>query len=224
MKIALIQTNPIIGDFSNNAAIIQRQALRAKEMGAQLAIFPELALCGYPPMDYLEHPSFLSQQNDSLDLLLKEVRGITILCGIISPCEEKKGKSLHNTALLFRDGEILHASHKKLLPTYDVFDESRYFQPGKSSQFFSLDGLNLGITICEDLFNDVDAFPEQLYNRDPVAELNVQHDLDLLINIAASPLPWASNISVKRPLAPSAANMPSPSFTATKWGAKTPSF
>ena len=187
MKIALSQINPIIGDFSGNAALIRREAARAQKMGAQLAIFPELTLCGYPPLDYLEHPSFLHEQNGQLDRLIKEIRGITILCGIISPCQEQKGKPLHNTALLFRDGEILHTSHKKLLPTYDVFDESRYFQPGKSSQFFRLDGLNLGITICEDLFNDIDAFPEQLYDTDPVAELTRQHDLDLLINIAASP-------------------------------------
>ncbi len=187
MKIALIQINPIIGDFPGNADIIRRQALTAKELGAELAIFPELALCGYPPMDYLEHPSFLTLQNDYLARLRAEISGIAVLCGIISPCREHHGKALHNTALLFRDGEILHASHKKLLPTYDVFDESRYFRPGTSSQFFCLDGLNLGITICEDIFNDSDAFPEQLYEQDPVAELTSSHDLDLLINIAASP-------------------------------------
>jgi NAD+ synthetase len=187
MKIALIQTNPIIGDFHGNAGIIRRQAQTAKEMGAQLAIFPELALCGYPPLDYLEHPAFIAGQNSCLEGLMNDIRGIAILCGMITPCPTKHGKPLHNTALLFRDGSILHASHKKLLPTYDVFDESRYFQPGKSSQFFCLDSVNLGITICEDLFNDIDAFPEQLYDVDPVAELNGQHDLDLLINIAASP-------------------------------------
>ncbi len=156
-------------------------------MGAELAIFPELALCGYPPMDYLEHPAFLSQQDVHLARLIEETKGIAILCGIISPCHEQRGKKLHNSALLFKDGKTLHTSHKKLLPSYDVFDESRYFQPGTSSQFFCLDGLKLGITICEDLFNDCDAFPEQLYDTDPVAELNRRHDLDLLINIAASP-------------------------------------
>ncbi|MEN8258524.1 MAG: NAD+ synthase [Thermodesulfobacteriota bacterium] len=187
MKIALIQINPIIGDFSGNADIIRREAERATEMGAQLAIFPELALCAYPPLDYLEHPSFLKEQNSHLDRLISDIQGIAVLCGVITPCLEKNGKPLHNTALLFRGGKILHASHKRLLPTYDVFDESRYFQPGSSSQFFALDGLKLGITICEDLFNDIDAFPEQLYGTDPVAELNAQHDLDLLINIAASP-------------------------------------
>lgn len=187
MKIALIQINPIIGDFSGNAAIIREKSLRAKEMGAQLALFPELALCGYPPMDYLEHSSFLRDQNTHLDSLIHDIQGIAVLCGIITPCKERNGKPLHNTALLFRDGEILHASHKKLLPTYDVFDESRYFQPGSSSQFFALDGLKLGITICEDLFNDINAFPEQHYNSDPIAELTAHHHLDLLINIAASP-------------------------------------
>ncbi len=187
MKIALIQINPIIGDFSGNAALIEKEVHRAKKMGAHLAIFPELALCGYPPLDYLEHPSFLEEQNKYLDHLIKKIEGIAVLCGVITSCEEQNGKPLHNTALLFRDDEVLHASHKKLLPTYDVFDESRYFQPGTTSQFFCLDGLNLGITICEDLFNDIDAFPEQLYDTDPVAELDAKHNLDLLINIAASP-------------------------------------
>lgn len=187
MKIALIQTNPIIGDFSGNAEIIRSATHRAKELGAQLAIFPELALCGYPPLDYLEHPAFFLDQNIHLNQLIDDIQGIAVICGVITPCQDKKGKPLHNTALLFRGGKALHASHKRLLPTYDVFDESRYFQPGTSSQFFCLDGLNLGITICEDLFNDIDAFPEQLYDTDPVADLNAQHDLDLLINIAASP-------------------------------------
>jgi NAD+ synthetase len=187
MKIALIQINPVIGDFSGNAALIRRQAEAARAQGAALAIFPELALCGYPPLDYVEHAAFLAEQNRQMELLTQEIKGIAVLCGIISPCREKGGKPLHNTALLFRDGHILHASHKKLLPTYDVFDESRYFQPGRSSQFHCLDGLNLGITICEDLFNDADAFPQQLYDLDPVAELAGRHRLDLLINIAASP-------------------------------------
>lgn len=187
MKIALCQINPIIGDFSGNAEIIKTEAQRAREMGAELAIFPELALCGYPPMDYLEHPAFLEGQNRVLDRLIGEIDGIAILTGMISACLHKRGKPLHNSALLFRNGEILHTSHKKLLPTYDVFDESRYFQPGSSSQFFCLDGLNMGITICEDLFNDPDAFAERLYDTDPVADLNAEHDLDLLINIAASP-------------------------------------
>lgn len=187
MKIALCQINPIIGDFSGNAAIIKTEAQRAKEMGAELAIFPELALCGYPPMDYLEHPAFLEGQNHVLDRLIGEINGIAILTGIISACPQERGKPLHNSAMLFRNGEILHTSHKKLLPTYDVFDESRYFQPGTASQFFCLDGLNMGITICEDLFNDPDAFAERLYDTDPVADVNAEHDLDLLINIAASP-------------------------------------
>ena len=185
MKIALLQLNPVIGDFTANTNAILHWAARAAASGARLAILPELAVSGYPPQDYLEQGAFLDQQDAAIARLQAELP-ISVLVGAITRADGP-GKPLYNAALLISEGEIIFTSHKKLLPTYDVFDESRYFRPGRNSQFVSFHGLNLGVTICEDIFNDADAFPDQPYGLDPVAILHENEDIDLLINIAASP-------------------------------------
>ncbi|MBI5558515.1 MAG: NAD+ synthase [Deltaproteobacteria bacterium] len=186
MKLALVQINPVIGDFTGNIRRITAGIETARTAGCGLAVFPELAVSGYPPQDYLEHEAFLSQQESAIAALVAETKGITVLCGAITRHSGDTGKPLHNSALLFEDGRILFRAHKRLLPTYDVFDESRYFEPGLASEPFFYKGLRLGITICEDIFNDEDSFPHPLYQANPVADLNLA-GLDLLINIAASP-------------------------------------
>ncbi len=186
MIFALIQLNPTIGDFHANGEKIKQWTAKAAAAGATLAIFPELALSGYPPQDYLEHPAFLKQQDAVLEDLQKNLP-ISVLFGAITAAKKGSGKPLHNSGLLIEQGEIIFTSHKKLLPTYDVFDESRYFQAGQNNQCLYFHGLGLGITICEDIYNDNDAFPEQLYEIDPVATLHDNDEIDLLINIAASP-------------------------------------
>ena len=186
MKLALTQINPVIGDFTGNIANIARQIEKARNAGCQLAVFPELAISGYPPQDYLEHEAFLTQQESAIHSLVAGARGIGVLCGAITRHSGSTGKPLHNSALLFADGNILFSAHKRLLPTYDVFDESRYFEPGQASSPFTYKGLRLGITICEDIFNDEDSFPHPLYQANPVADL-MHGGIDLLINIAASP-------------------------------------
>lgn len=186
MKLALVQINPVIGDFTGNIANIARQIETAKNAGCQLAVFPELAISGYPPQDYLEHEAFLTQQQAAIHSLVAEAQGIGVLCGAITRHSGSTGKPLHNSALLFEDGNILFSAHKRLLPTYDVFDEARYFEPGQASSPFTYKGLRLGITICEDIFNDEDSFPHPLYQANPVADL-MHGGIDLLINIAASP-------------------------------------
>ncbi|MCD6389224.1 MAG: NAD+ synthase, partial [Desulfobulbaceae bacterium] len=189
MKIALVQTNPVIGAFTDNIKKIQSWTAQAREQNCDLVIFPELAICGYPPQDLLEHHSFLDAHDRALKELMDQCPGIGVLCGGISRHTAPKGKSLHNSAFLFQDGEILFTSHKKLLPSYDVFDENRYFEPGETSQSFDFAGMRLGITICEDIFNDKETFPHPLYQSDPVAALFAEHAKkpNLLINIAASP-------------------------------------
>lgn len=195
MKIALVQTNPVIGDFPGNLARIVAQAQRAAGLGCELAVFPELALSGYPPQDLLERPAFLADHEHALARLIAEVRGVGVLCGAVTRNPEAAGKPLHNSALLFRDGQILFSTAKRLLPTYDVFDESRYFEPGREAALCDYQGLKLAITVCEDIWNDKRVFPRCLYHHDPVAELLGCPDLaaDLLINLAASPFSLGKN-------------------------------
>lgn len=192
MKIALIQINPLVGDFSYNAGRIEHWASLARKKGCDLAIFPELALCGYPPQDLLERPSFIADHGTAFAELVAKINGIGVLCGQLESHTGSTGKPLHNSATLFEGGEILFTARKRLLPTYDVFDESRYFEPGGASEPFEYKGLSLGITVCEDIWNDKGSFPQQLYAVDPVGELveklrAVGKHIDLLINISASP-------------------------------------
>ena len=187
MKIALIQINPTIGDFNANGRSILKWANKAITQGAELLVFPELVLCGYPPQDYLEHPEFIHEQNKLLQHLIHSIQNVPVLIGAVTKNNSQQGKKLFNSGILFDKGHIIFTSHKKLLPTYDVFDEERYFEAGTTTQFVQLSQKNIGITICEDMFNDPDIFAEQLYTTDPVALLHQEHTIDFIINIAASP-------------------------------------
>ncbi len=192
MKIALVQINPIIGDFSYNSEKIISWANRAREKGCDLAVFSELALCGYPPQDLLERQSFLADHDKALQDLINGISGIGIICGHLEKHTGDNGNPLHNSASVIEDGRIVFTAQKRLLPTYDVFDEARYFEPGSHSQTYQYKGLNLGITVCEDIWNDKGSFPQKLYATDPISDLvsGMQSEggnIDLLINISASP-------------------------------------
>lgn len=186
MKIALAQTNPLIGDFRHNSEKIIFATQKARQMGCDMIIFPELSLCGYPPQDLLERASFLADHDKTLDHLINSVRGIAVICGIIEQHTGESGKPLHNSAVLFENGTILFTARKRLLPTYDVFDETRYFEPGGSSEVFSYRDKTLAISVCEDIWNDKDLFSRKLYAVEPVKEM-ISAGADLLINISASP-------------------------------------
>jgi len=192
MKIALVQINPVIGDFSYNSKKIISWANKAREKGCDLAIFSELALCGYPPQDLLERPSFIADQDKVLLDLVNGISGIGIICGHLEKHTDDIGKPLHNSASIIENGSILFTAQKRLLPTYDVFDEARYFEPGRRSQSYLYKGLNMGITVCEDIWNDKSSFPQKLYATDPITDLvsglqGAGEKIDLLINISASP-------------------------------------
>ncbi|MBU0481519.1 MAG: NAD+ synthase [Proteobacteria bacterium] len=189
MKIALIQTNPLIGDFTANCEKIARSASRAKEAGCELAIFPELAIAGYPPQDLLERGSFLADHDLALTELIAGIRGIGIITGAITRHTAECGKPLHNSAVFFKDGRILATAHKRLLPTYDVFDEARYFEPGSRSTTIQFIGKTIALSICEDIWNDKDTSARPLYNLDPLPELisPAGGKANLLVNLAASP-------------------------------------
>jgi len=185
MKIALAQLNPTVGDFAGNSAKILDFARRAEKRGAHLAVFSELCLCGYLPMDLIERPQFIDRNERELACLAK-LLPIPSIVGYAARASGSTGKSAANAAALLANGKIEFIQHKMLLPTYDVFDESRYFQSAVSQNVFAFGGQNLGITVCEDIWNDKTFWAKPLYERDPVAEL-IAKRASLIINISGSP-------------------------------------
>jgi len=185
MKIALAQFNPTIGDFEGNASRILELAREAKSGGAELAVFSELCICGYPPQDLIERPSFLDRNLKQLALLAKSVP-LASLVGYVGKAQDDTGKRVANCAAVIGDGRILFEQRKMLLPTYDVFDESRYFQPAHTQYVFPLNAAKLGITVCEDVWNDKSFWKQRLYERDPVSEL-VGKGSEIILNLSSSP-------------------------------------
>jgi NAD+ synthase (glutamine-hydrolysing) len=187
MRIALCQIDPTVGDLAGNAAKIVAYARRAEAEGAALALFPELCLTGYPPRDLVERPQFLRDVQSRLDALAGELPpAVVCLVGFVqsSPAEGRPG--LYNAMALLREGRVEAVAHKRLLPTYDVFDEQRYFAPGDRSLDFILDGTRFGLTICEDIWADQGALRVHRYAANPVAELCAR-GIDVLLNAGASP-------------------------------------
>jgi NAD+ synthetase len=196
VKIALAQINPTVGDFQGNLEKIIATSRRAAGQGARLTVFSELAVCGYPPADFLEKPSFLARCRTAVDELAAASVNLStaILAGVALPAEPGRGKPAVNAAVLLDRGRLLLEQHKRLLPFYDVFDEQRYFAPAREQRVVELDGVRLAITICEDAWNDKNFWPRRLYSVDPIEELMSQHPA-LHINLSSSPF-WHG----KRPL------------------------
>ncbi|MCL2927783.1 MAG: NAD+ synthase [Trichodesmium sp. MAG_R01] len=198
MKIAIAQLNPVIGDISGNAKLILDAAQKAKKLDAKLMITPELSLIGYPPRDLLIYPSLIEAAVLELENLAKYLPSeIAVLVGTVTfnyQAANTGEKSLFNSAVLLTNGEIKQVFHKQLLPTYDVFDEDRYFEPGKTRDFFTLENYSnssenlakAGVTICEDLWNDEAFWGKRNYAYDPMKELAAQK-VDFVINMSASP-------------------------------------
>ena len=186
MKIALAQLNPVIGDFKYNTDRMVAYAHKARNSGCDLIVFSELIVSGYPPRDLLEKKSFLDANQRYMQRLVDNVTGIAVIFGTFEPNTNQEGNALQNAAIFFKDGQILHRAVKRLLPTYDVFDESRYFEPGSDCRAFDYMGYRIGLTICEDAWNDKDLFEHRIYHVDPVDRL-IADGADLLINISASP-------------------------------------
>ena len=187
MRIALAQLNLTIGAFEHTYKQIRSAVDRARAAGAQLAVFTELATTGYPPRDLLNHHTFIRANLDLLDRIasLTDER-FGLIVGCVTPNTAGAGKPLFNTAALCQRGTVVARHHKTLLPTYDVFDEDRYFEPGLTVEPFDFMGHRLGLTVCEEVWNDPDFWPKRLYARDPVCELADQ-GADVLINISSSP-------------------------------------
>jgi NAD+ synthase (glutamine-hydrolysing) len=186
VKIALGQINPTVGDFSGNAAKIVEYSRRAQSNGAGLILFPELSVCGYPPRDLVERPSFVARNRETVEQIAAETRGIAVICGLVTPAHSETGKSAMNSAALLQDGRVAFVQSKMLLPTYDVFDEMRNFAPAKSQDLFSFCGNQMALTICEDAWNDKLFWPKRLYTVDPIEAL-VRAGGNFVLNISSSP-------------------------------------
>ncbi len=187
MRIALAQLDFTVGAFDANFSKIQGAIGQAERAGADLVVFSELAATGYFPRDLLNHPRFIDLNLELLHRVAKLSTGqLGILIGFVDRNTASEGKRLFNAAALCWSGRVAGRRYKSLLPTYDVFDEDRYFEPGHVVSPLELGGRHLGVTICEDVWNDRDFWPERLYHRDPVCDL-VQQGADLLLNISASP-------------------------------------
>ncbi len=187
MKIALLQINPIVGDTAGNAALIAAAARQARAAGADLGVTPELALVGYLPRDLLLSEAFVAQAWAQLDALARELAdGPPVLVGLPETNPSDEGRPLFNSAALLRDGRVEQRFRKALLPTYDVFDEDRYFEPFHGAQVLDVAGTRLGISICEDIWNDRDFWKRRRYHHDPVEEL-VRAGATAIVNLSASP-------------------------------------
>lgn len=190
MKIAIAQLNPIVGDLVSNAQQIEVAAQAAQEQGAQLLLTPELSLCGYPPRDLLLYPGFLAKIERQLAELAQRLpKNLAVLVGTVegnSPAARVGDKPLFNSSALLRGGIIEQTFQKQLLPTYDVFDEDRYFASGRHSRWFNLDGCKIGVTICEDLWNDEAFWGKRHYEQNPLADLAAE-PVDFVVNLSASP-------------------------------------
>ena len=173
MKIALAQINPTIGDFCGNAQKILDFTQRAEQGSADLVLFPELSVCGYPPADLLEKPAFVARAGQVVqEIAAKTASSRTaIICGYVTPAHHGSGKHVMNSASLLRNGHIEFVQSKMLLPFYDVFDEQRYFAPAHKQRLFTLGGEHVALTICEDAWNDKSFWENRLYSIDPVEEL-----------------------------------------------------
>ena len=196
MKIALGQINPTVNDFAGNAAKIVDFSRKAQTAGAQLVLFPELSICGYPPRDFVERAVFVARNREALGQIAEQTRGIAVVCGLVTPAETASGKAVLNSAALLRDGKVAFLQSKMLLPTYDVFDEARNFAPAASQSVFNFDGAPLALTICEDAWNDKHFWRKRLYTVDPVERL-MQAGGNILLNISASPF-WIGKREVRR--------------------------
>jgi NAD+ synthetase len=198
VKIALAQIDPTVGDFIGNVEKIVAASRCAAARGARLTVFSELAICGYPPADFLEKPSFLARCQMAVDELAAATRGLptAVLAGVALPATEETGKPAVNAAVLLDGGRLLLEQHKRLLALYDVFDEQRYFAPSRGQKVVELDGVRLAITICEDAWNDKNFWQRRLYTVDPMEELMSQQPA-LHINLSSSPF-WHSKRGVRR--------------------------
>jgi len=185
VKIALAQFNPIVGDIGGNTSRMSELIDRASQAGAQIVVFGELSVVGYPPRDLLRKDGFVSDSVAAVEKLAERCTGITALVGFVRPTPGRTGRTLQNAAAVLSGGRVEQVHVKTLLPTYDVFDETRYFEPGERPRCIEINGRRVALSICEDLW-DAEALGRELYGQDPIAML-AEDGAEILINMSASP-------------------------------------
>ena len=196
VKIALGQINPTVGDFRGNSAKIISFAELAQKAGAGLILFPELSVCGYPPRDLVERASFVAHNRETVEHIAAATKGITVICGLVTPALAETGKSVMNSAAVLKDGRVAFLQSKMLLPTYDVFDEMRNFAPAPSQSLLPFCGKQMALTICEDAWNDKQFWNKRLYTFDPVEAL-IKLGGNFVLNISGSPF-WLGKREFRR--------------------------
>jgi len=199
MKIALCQIDPIIGNLEYNKQKILDGYKKAIEAKADLAIFPELSLVGYPPLDLVEKSEFRKAVNNAAHEIANQTNSVGLIFGAITEDFDNVGTDIHNSAILCFDGKIQFVQHKTLIPNYDVFDEMRYFDSAESVSIFEFKGEKLGISICEDIWNDADYWYRRRYQKDPIQDL-LKQNASVLINISASPYSYGKRAARKEML------------------------
>ncbi|HEY0257440.1 MAG TPA: nitrilase-related carbon-nitrogen hydrolase, partial [Candidatus Methylacidiphilales bacterium] len=195
MRIGLLQLNATIGAFDLNRSRLEEAYREAVDRGAELVLAPELFLCGYPPRDLLLRGDFIQRGLDCLNKLAGSVGEVPLITGYVDRNPGRPGRALYNAAAVLQRGRIVHRVIKSLLPTYDVFDEDRYFEPAEKIAPIEIAGQKIALTICEDIWNDADFWPERRYRCDPVHDL-VAAGAKLIVNISASP--WERGKEAKR--------------------------
>ncbi len=184
MKIRLEQLNPTIGDIDGNVSLMLETMEKAETDGIDLLVLPELVVCGYSPMDLLERPAFLDAVYEANKKLTARSQDTAVLFGTVKP-NKGRGRKCFNSALLVQGGSVISEIHKMLLPTYDVYDELRYFEPDRSVECVEFEGRTIGITICEDIWHNFE-LPYLTYDVNPAKEL-VEQGAEAIFNISASP-------------------------------------
>lgn len=199
MRIALAQINQTVGDFQKNIEKICSYMSRARSQGADLVVFPELAVAGYPPRDFLDIPAFVDGNLKALDEIVHRTSNISAIVGFVDKNERSYGKLIHNAAAFIQDKKIISIHHKSLLPTYDVFDEHRYFEPAHNVYPVKFTDYTLGISICEDIWNDEEFWTRPLYEKDPIESLVLQK-ANIIINISSSPFTVEKHEKIRLPM------------------------
>ncbi|MCH9035506.1 MAG: NAD+ synthase, partial [Planctomycetes bacterium] len=190
MKVALVQFDPVVGDIDGNTDSIIHRIRIAHDTGAHLVVFPELAVFGYPPKDLLLRDDLVHRNRAAIDRIASHCKDVTVVVGYVQPASKEIGKGILNAAAVCRNGEVLSWYAKRLLPTYDVFDEARHFDQGQTSVVVDVpagvESFRVGLTICEDLWNDRQFEGRRVYGFDPIAD-TVEAGAELIVNLSGSP-------------------------------------